>query len=140
MKKQIGIWLDYKEAYIITMNGKQNEVEIIPSEIESFNLKGGSRSKQPYGPMDKTSESKLLARRKSQVEKYYKNIMEVTKDATEIYIMGPAEAKIGLRDTMNKTRTYRPFIKGYATVDSITKNQKVAKVREFFGYSSTSTV
>lgn len=139
MKKQIGIWLDYKEAHIITLNGKQNDINIISSEIESYHLKGGARSKTPYGPMDKTSESKFLARKKHQVEKYYKKIMEATNDANEILIMGPAEAKIGLRDKMTKTRTYRPMIKGYKTVDSITKNQKVARTLEFFGYSSTPT-
>lgn len=139
MKKQIGIWLDYKEAYIITLNGKQNDVEIIPSEIEDFHLKGGSRSKTPYGPMDTTSESKFLERRKHQVEKYYKKIMEATSNANEIFIIGPAEAKIGLRGKMTKTRSYRPMIKGYKTVDSITKNQKVALTLEFFGYSSTPT-
>lgn len=134
MKKQIGIWLDYKEANIITFNGEKNEVEIIPSEVEVYRLKGGARSKQPYGPMDKTSESKILYRRKQQVEKYYKKIMEATKDGDEIYIIGPAEAKIGLRNKMTKTRNYRPMIKGFETVDSITKNQKIAQTRNFFGY------
>ena len=133
MKNQIGIWLDYKEAYLITLHEKQNEVEKITSEIEDFHLKGGARSKTPYGPMDKTSESKHLERRKHQEEKYYTSIMQKVKDADEIFIMGPAEAKIGLRTKMVNTRTFRANIKGFESADSISEKQKIARTREFFG-------
>lgn len=136
MKKQIGIWLDYKEAYLITLDGKQSEVEKINSEVEDFHLKGGSRSKTPYGPMDKTSEKKHLERRKHQVDKYYSSIMEKVKNADEVFIMGPAEAKIGLRTKMVNTQSFRTNIKGYETVDSITEKQKIARTREFFGYKT----
>ena len=132
MKKQIGIWLDFREVHIITLEGEKNEVEIILSEIEDFNIKGGARSKTPYGPMDVTSEKKYLERNKNQAEKYYSKIMEYVKDAREIFIMGPAEAKIGLRKKMVETTTFKPFIKGFDTADSISKNQKVARTREFF--------
>ncbi len=133
MKKQIGIWLDFKEAHIITLDNKENKVEIITSEIEDFNIKGGARSKTPYGPMDVTSEKKYLERNKNQVDKYYSKIMENVKDAKEIFIMGPAEAKVGLRKKMVNTNSFSPFIKGFEAADSISENQKVARVREFFG-------
>lgn len=132
MKKQIGIWLDFREAHLITLAGEENKVKIISSEIEDFNIKGGARSKTPYGPMDVTSEKKYLERNKNQVDRYYSKIMEYVKDAEEIFIMGPAEAKIGLRKKMVNTNTFHPFIKGFETADSISENQKVARVREFF--------
>ncbi len=133
MKKQIGIWLDFREAHIITLDGEKNNIEVIPSEIEDFNPKGGARSKTPYGPMDVTSEKKYLERNKNQVNEYYSKIMEHVKDAKEIFIMGPAEAKIGLRKKMVKTNSFSPFIKGFEAADSISENQKIARVREFFG-------
>lgn len=132
MKNQIGIWLDFREAHIITLEGKENKVEIILSEIEDFNIKGGARSKTPYGPMDVTSEKKYLERNKNQVDKYYSEIMEYVKDAREVFIMGPAEAKIGLRKKMVKTNSFNPFIKGFEAADSISENQKIARIREFF--------
>ena len=132
MKKQIGIWLDYKEAIIINLYGAQPTVKTIASEIEDFHLKGGARSKTPYGPMDKTSEKKLLERRKKQADNFYKKIMEQTKNADEILIMGPAEAKIGLRKKMTNDKAFSPFVVGFETVDSITENQKVAYARDFF--------
>jgi len=133
MKKQIGIWIDYKEAIIITLNGKNNNVITLPSKVEDFHLKGGARSKTPYGPMDVTSEKKHLERRKNQTEKYYSKIMELVKDVDEIFIMGPAEAKIGLRKKMAKTNSFSPSIKGFETMDSVSENQKIARTRDFFG-------
>ena len=132
MKKQIGIWLDFREAHIIILEGKESEVKTILSEIEDFNIKGGARSKTPYGPMDVTSEKKYLERNKNQVDKYYSEIMEYVKDASEIFIMGPAEAKIGLRKKMVNTNSFSPSIKGFEAADSISENQKIARVHEFF--------
>ena len=60
MKKQTGIWLDFKNAFIITLENKSVDVKTIDSDIEDYHVKGGARSKQPWGPMDKTSESKYL--------------------------------------------------------------------------------
>ena len=59
--------------------------------------------------------------------------MDEVNGADEIFILGPAEAKIGLRDKVVKARQFRPSILGFETADSITYNQKVAKVVEFFG-------
>ena len=132
MNKQIGIWLDFREAHIITLEREKNNIEIILSEVEDFNPKGGARSNTPYGSMDVTSEKKYLERNKNQVDAYYSKIMEYVKDATEIFIMGPAEAKIGLRKKMVKTNSFSSSIKGFETVDSISKNQKIARTREFF--------
>ena len=133
MKKQIGIWLDFREAHIIILEGKESKVKTILSEIEDFNIKGGARSKTPYGPMDVTSEKKYLERNKNQVDKYYSEIMEYVKDASEIFIMGPAEAKIGLRKKMVNTKSFSPFIKGFEAMDSVSENQKIARTHEFFG-------
>lgn len=134
MKKQIGIWLDYKEANIISLTDNNKEVLNILSEIEDYHLKGGARSKTPYGPMDVTSEKNHMERRKNQIEKYYLKIMKLVDKADEVFIMGPAEAKIGLRKKMNKTNTFKPIIKGFETRDSITENQKIALTRQFFGH------
>ncbi|MFK8006282.1 MAG: hypothetical protein AB8H03_07930 [Saprospiraceae bacterium] len=132
MKKQIGIWIDYKHAHLITLNGDQSMIEIIASEVEDYHPKGGSRSKTPYGPMEKISEKKYLERRKNQIGKYFNKVMKMVEYADEIFIMGPAGAKVGLRNKMIKTSLFRPYIKGFKSMDSITENQKVAETKAFF--------
>ena len=47
MKKQVGIWLDFKEATIIKMEGDEPGIATLNSEIEDFRPKGGARSKSP---------------------------------------------------------------------------------------------
>ncbi|MEO1258604.1 MAG: hypothetical protein AAFZ15_07395 [Bacteroidota bacterium] len=132
MKKRIGIWLDYKEANIIILEEDGARVENILSEIELFHPKGGARSKSPYGPMDKILESKFLARRKLQEKAYYEKLMDAVKSADELFVFGPAEAKDGLLKAIKNSHQFRPELKGFERADSMTKNQKVAKVRAFF--------
>ncbi len=133
MKKQTGIWLDFKEASIIALEGKNANTTKIRSEIEDFHPKGGARSKTPWGPMDKMSERKYLERRKQQEKAYYEKLIAVIKEADELYIFGPAEAKFGLLQAIKNNHSFHPHLKGIEPADSITDNQKVAKVKAVFG-------
>ena len=132
MKKKIGIWLDFKEANIIELNNNETKLETVFSEIELVHPKGGARSKTPYGPMDTISESKFLERRKAQEKAYYEKLITAVKDADEIFIFGPAEAKDGLLKAIKGSRKFQSSLKGVEPADSMTDNQKVAKVRAFF--------
>lgn len=63
IQKNTGIWIDFNKAVVINA---LEEVKIVESNIEHFNVHGGSRSKASNGPQDKVSESRLLARNKQQ--------------------------------------------------------------------------
>lgn len=136
MKKKIGIWLDFSEANLISPDGN---VTTILSEIEHQKPKGGSRSKAPWGPMDKISESKYLSRRLQQEAHFFNRIMEALPFGQELYIFGPAEAKVNFQKALeaNKAKAFR--ILGLETADAMTENQKVAKVRDFFGVEAPNT-
>ena len=58
--------------------------------------------------------------------------MLAVKDADELFVFGPAEAKDGLLKAIKINHKFHPELKGFARADSMTKNQKVARVREFF--------
>jgi hypothetical protein len=133
MKKQIGIWLDLKEAEVIELSPKAVTVKHVSSEIEDFHVVGGSRSKTPWGPMDKVSESKILQRRKHQMKVYFDKIRSLVEHADELYIFGPAETKTALNHSFKQLKGFKPEIAGVESSDSITENQKIAKVRAFFG-------
>ncbi len=130
--KQIAVWLDLEEAFIIDFNADKSNVSHIQSEIEHYALKGGSRSKSPYGPMDKTSESKLLNRKKMQTKSYFKNLYDTIKVGDELLLMGPAEIKNHFAKYLNDLSVKCPQIVDVLTVDSITLNQKVAQARDYF--------
>lgn len=134
MKNKIGIWLDFSEANLINPDGK---VTTILSEIEHQKPKGGSRSKAPWGPMDKISESKYLSRRLQQEADFFNRIMEALPFGQELYIFGPAEAKVNFKKALeaNKAKAFR--VLALETADTMTENQKVAKVRDFFDTQSS---
>jgi len=132
VSKQVGIWLDYKEANIITKKAEDIQIITLSSDIDPGKPKGGHRSKTPYGPMDKISEGKHAEKRKHQEDEYYKRICEAVKDCDEVFIMGPAEAKIKLRKYMSKYKDLYSKLQDVQTADSITENQKVEKVKSFY--------
>jgi hypothetical protein len=132
IKKLVGVWLDYSEANIISKIGEDFIVLNIPSGVDPGKPKGGHRSKTPYGPMDKISEGKILEKRKHQLDNYYKLICDEIVDCDEVFIMGPAQAKIGLKKYMSTHKALFSKLKDVLTIDSITENQKVEKVKHFY--------
>ena len=80
MKKYVGIWLDHREAFVVSLaknytftDGNQEMIEFIKSDIERrVRLSGGSRSrKAPYGPQEISVDGKQEERVKGQLRKYY---------------------------------------------------------------------
>lgn len=134
MKKQCGIWLDFAEALIVHLEGKEVQTQIIPSEIDRGHPKGGARSKTPWGPMDVMDEKKVLARTTQQAKAYYRDIIQAIDDVEDIYVFGPAEAKIGLEKALVEAQL-KDKVRAIEVADSMTKNQKVAQVKAFFANS-----
>ncbi len=136
MKKQSGIWLDFKQADIITLEGKgEPTVNCIKSDIDFGKIAGGSRTVSPWGPQMATSESKHTERRKHQESGYFEEIMKQVQSEDELFIFGPAEAKDGLVKAIKDNNNFHPHLLAVETADSMTMNQKIAKVREVFDWN-----
>ncbi len=132
MKIQTGIWLDTRNAHIVRIQGDQVSSKTIESEVESFNPRGGYGGANKQMPQDAISEQKMLERRKSQLTKYFQEIMELVSDSDEILIIGPGEVKLGLEKEMKKRNDIGAKIVAVQPADSMTENQIVAKVKAFF--------
>jgi hypothetical protein len=143
MKKYIGIWVDHKKAVIVTKKqperSYEEDVEIAVTQISSdverkVRLSGGSRTRNtPWGPQEIAVDSKIEARQKQQLKKFYHQIIEFIKDADKILIMGPGEAKLELKKEIEKSKALIPKIVGVHTSDKMTNNQIAAKVKSYFG-------
>ena len=132
-KNRFGIWMDKRRAIIIKLqtNGKP-QIKIIKSNIEDYHPVGGARSKVAWGPVDSVSESKYLARKEQQLKRYFTNIIGQFEDQSNLYLFGPAEAKIRFREFIRNFKSKRIEVEGFESSDTMTENQMVAKVREFF--------
>jgi len=131
MKKYIGIWVDHKKAVIVTKKQPERSYEEdmesavtqISSDVErKVRLSGGSRTrKTPWGPQEIAVDSKIEARQKQQLKKFYHQIIEVITDADKILIMGPGEAKLELKKEIEKSKALIPKIVGVHTSDKMTQ-------------------
>jgi stalled ribosome rescue protein Dom34 len=131
--KNIGIWLDKEKAHIVSLENTKETLETIVSEVENFRIHGGSGTRLKGGPQDVVQDSKYLEREKHQLKSYFKNITKEIKDADAIVIFGPAEAyEKFYKELKENYHTLSRKVKDARTVDSMTENQTIALVRDFY--------
>ena len=132
IQKPVGIWLDYRDAYIVFINNGSEKTLHLTSHIDESHPVGGSGTSTPYGAQEAISETKYLHRRQQQEKQYYLSIIEKLSPRDGIYIMGPSQAKIGLEQEMSKKPGQAGKIMAVESCNRITDNQVKAKVRDFF--------
>lgn len=131
--KKIGIWLDKKTAYIVTLSGADANMDSIDSELEFFHIRGGSRSKTRWGPQQVVQDSRYLEREKHQLKKYFTAIMEKIADADAVVIFGPGQTGQKLeKEIAENHHEFLPRIVKVEIANSMSDNQIVAWVRDFF--------
>jgi len=135
--KKIGIWLDKEKAHIVTLENNTEYFETIVSELEFFNPKGGSGTKQKGGPQDVVQDSRYLEREKQQLKKYFHTIAQQVKDADKLLFFGPAQTNEKLRKELELSYPQvASKIKAVVKADSMTDNQIVAFARDFYKIKS----
>ena len=127
-QNKIGIWIDFDKAVVIKAS---EEMKTIESNIEHFNVHGGSRSKASNGPQDNVSESKLLARNKQQQHDFFIEIIKEVNPKDSVVIFGPAEAKLGLKKAFLDNSSFKHNTIPVETADSMTENQMKDWVRNY---------
>lgn len=127
---KIGLWIDGDQAYII--DHVHDNIMRFESGMDHYHLKGGSRSKTPYGPQQVVSESKFLEKKKHQAKEFFENIGKLIEGASSIAVFGPASMKNEFADWAENSHEFKGKIVGVNTADSMTENQMKALVREFY--------
>lgn len=140
MKKQTGIWLDLRNAWIInlpTVHDGEIEMKHVSSEIEETAFVGGTRSKTPWGPQGGNNQSTVEERRHHEEKSYFSSILKHLDPTTdEVVIFGPSEARHGLRNLL-ADQHHAPLLMGVEAADQMTKHQMEAWVRTFFHRPAT---
>lgn len=131
--KNIGIWLDKNQAHIVVLENNNETLKTIPSNIEHFHVRGGSGTRLKGGPQDVVQDSKYLEREKHQFRNYFNEIIPEIEDAENIVIFGPAEAKIKFKKELEENhKDIDNKVGKVETADSMTNNQVIAWVRDFY--------
>jgi hypothetical protein len=134
MKRQTGIWIDSSKAIIVTLDGGKERISEIESDLENkmYHEKEGNKGTFS-GSHHSNTENKFEERRKNETNHFLKNVLSHIKLADELYIFGPAEAKIKLEAKINTDKSFDSSkLKMVESAESMTTNQIVAKVKKFY--------
>jgi len=131
--KNTGIWIDKEKAYIVSIENENETFETVLSNIEHFNIHGGSGTRLKGGPQDVVQDSKYLEREKQQLKQYFKTIASHIDNTNALVIFGPADTNEKFSKELHENyKNLSAKIKGVKKVDSMTDNQVKALVRNFF--------
>lgn len=124
MKKELGLWIDHREAVIVTVTAEEEEVKRIRSDVEK---QGGSAGNSPESKPEDQRDRRFT----NHLNHYYDEIIAAIRDADSILILGPGEAKGELEKRLDHEKLSGRIV-GIETADKLTEPQIVAKVRKHF--------
>ena len=130
MDRNVGLWIDHKQAYLIWY--EEGRVEVIPSEIEPpEHFSGGT---QLGGKLNQKGDMELRHndRYRLKLTKFYKQIVASLQDVNSIFIMGPGKAKIEFEKILRRHKAMQKRLVKVETADKMTKNQMIARVKKFY--------
>ena len=124
MAKVIGLWIDHREAIIVTLTGEDEEVKRISSGMEKHvRFSGGAEQSSDEDTRDRRFTNHL--------NQFFQEVIAVLRDAEAVLIFGPGEAKGELAKRL-ESENLTGRIAGVETVDKMTDRQIAAKVRDHF--------
>ena len=131
--KKAGIWLDQKEAKVITLADDSEEIKTIYSQIETRErIPGQSKIYGRFGKQylndEKTKEIKIDA----QLKRYLNEVIQTLEDKDELMIFGPGKTKKELEKLIRNHPGLYARLKEIRIAKQMTENQKVAYVKDFF--------
>lgn len=133
--KKTGIWIDKEKAHIITLDGEKDYFRTVESDVEFYNVRGGSRSKTPWGPHQTVKDIKYTDREKHQLKAYFEDLAGQLANAEALYVFGPGDTKDKFRKALSENHPeIAKKIEAVETADSITERQMVQRVKEHFGW------
>jgi hypothetical protein len=133
MKRVVGLWIDHRKAVIVAILGEGKEIVLtMKSYLEPHvRFSAGSRSKTPHLSVELTAEDQRDRRFAQQLSTYYDEVISHIREAEEILVFGPGEAKGELEKRLESTGLGGRIV-GVEAVDKMTDRQIAAKVRQRF--------
>jgi hypothetical protein len=132
MKREVGLWIDHHKTVMVTMVNDEEETREIRSNIEKhMRLSGGLQANEPNVSVKSTAEDVVDRRFENHLSEYYDGVISLLRNADSIWMFGPGEAKVELKNRLEREALGDRIIT-IETVDKMTDRQIAAKVREHF--------
>lgn len=133
MKRNVGIWIDSKQAIIVNLKGGQETLKKIPSNID-FRVREPGETKKygRFGGQYLTYEKNRLMKKNLQTSQFLKTLIKEIIHCDSIVIFGPSKMKKIFEKEILKNMQLAKKLKGVYNSDLITENQMKAWVRKFY--------
>ena len=128
MKRRVGVWIDHRQAVVVILHGKAEEIKHITSEMGKHTRYSGASE---TGSHSDASEDGRDRRYDANLGKYYESVISHLREADSILIIGPGEAKGELQKRI-EAEVPGDRIVDVEAADKLTDNQIVAAVRQHF--------
>jgi hypothetical protein len=137
MKKQIGIWIDRRQAIVVSLTDSKETIKTLVSEFEKHvPTTGGGRAPKPYGAQEIVAGDRVERRIEHHLDRYYDEVMAELAQADAIVLFGPGQAKGEMKKRLERSKVLSKKLKAVETVDKMTETQIRSKVKEFFKWSA----
>ncbi|UMB61386.1 hypothetical protein MHL31_04075 [Lutibacter sp. A80] len=134
MKKNIGIWIDTKQATIIRLS-KNNEhfIKKIASNIETrVRVPGESKKFGRFGGQYITYEKNRENKKNEQINLFFKELFKEIENCDALVIFGPAKMKKLLEKEIRNNMQFSRKLLGVHNSDILTENQIIAWVKDYY--------
>jgi len=132
MTNRVGLWIDHKQAVIVSVDEKGGTVKKIKSGIERhIQYRGSTHPKSPYSAQYQQGEDQLDNRFTGYLNKYYDQVAALLRGATSILIFGPGEARTELKARLVREKGALRQLH-VEPADKMTDRQIVARAHKYF--------
>jgi hypothetical protein len=132
MRTEVGLWIDHREAIIVSLTGDAEETRTIASGSgKHLRYSGSSHSKTPEGLKEVTSEDGRDRKYENVLNEFYDEVVAMVRSADTIQIFGPGEAKGELEKRLERAGL-KEHVLAIEAADKMTDRQIAAKVRKRF--------
>ena len=132
--KKIGVWIDQKEANIISLIDKTIASKTIYSDVETrIRIEGEGKQFGRFGEQFLVDEKGKQNRIEEYTNRYLARVMREIGNADEIMLFGPAQTKSKLEKMILGSPEIAAKLTEVRASEKMTDNQKIAYVKEFYG-------
>ncbi len=133
MKKQSGLWIDHREAVIVSLTPNGEEMTEISSSVEKHPGHDPSIAEKSGHHEDRKIKATDSQQREftAHLDRYYDEVVAAVRDAQAILVFGPGEAKGEFKKRLDHAKIGDRVV-AMETTDKMTHHQITAKVHEYF--------
>jgi len=132
MKREAGLWIDHRQAVIVTFVGQAEVTKRIVSNMETHvRYSGASHPKDQTESHNDAAEDIRDRRFDDHLSTYYDEVIACLSDVDAILILGPGEAKVELQKRLEDHEP-RGRIVAIEAADKMSDGQIAAQIRQHF--------